>query len=280
MADNNPLSKYFRKPGIHQALPTKGQFFDEGEVEFSANNEVAVFPMTAADEIVVKNPDMLLNGEALEKLFQSCVPAIKNPKKISVPDMDVLLLAIKLSSGGDDLAVATECPQCETKVEPVVSIRELLATVKQMDHTSEVRLNDEVVVQVKPHDFESKTILDMAAFEERQLVRYLLGNEEMDDRERGRRFNESFDKFASLNLQLVSRCVISVTTPEGIVTDQAFISELIQNLDKNSVAKITDKIKELGDNGMQREIKITCPNDECKHQWDSSLVFDPSHFFD
>jgi hypothetical protein len=280
MDTNNPLTKYFRKPGIHTGLPSGGRFFAEGEVEFSANNEVAVLPMTAADEIVVKNPDMLLNGEALEHLFLSCVPAIKNPRKISIPDMDVLLLAIKLSSYGDDLTVGAECPKCKNKVEPVLSIREILSTVTALPDNTDVRLGDELVIRVKPHDFESKTILDMAAFEERQMFKHLLGNDEISDRDRGKLFNESFNKFANLNLDLIAKCVMSVITPDGEVTKPEFIKEFIVNLDKDSVKKITKMVETLGESGMKKEITITCPAEECNHQWQSALIFDPTSFFD
>ncbi len=275
----NPLGKYFRKPGIHTKLPTGGKFFPPGEIELSISNEIAVFPMTAADEITLKNPDMLLNGEALERLFKSCVPGIKEPRKISIPDMDVILLAIKLSSLGEDLPVKTECPKCETKIEVGVPIRPLLDAATTIKEKNEVRIDDEVVVHVKPYDFESKTILDMAAFEERQLYRYLIGQEEMDEVERSRKFGESFDKFARLNLDLVARCVISVSTPEGDVTDHEFIAEFIRNISKESTAKITDAVKELGSSGIDRMITLNCPSETCKHEWKTELVFDPMSFF-
>lgn len=278
-ASANPLGKYFRKPGIHIKLPTGGKFFSTDEIETSINHEVAVFPMTAADEITLKNPDMLLNGEALERLFRSCVPGIKNPRKISIPDMDVLLLAIKLASLGEDLPVKTQCPKCETKIEVGVPIRPLLDGATSINEKNEVRLNEEVVVHVKPYDFESKTILDMAAFEERQLYRYLVGQEDMDETERSRKFGESFDKFARLNLSLVSRCVVSVSTPEGEVGDQEFVAEFIRNIDKTSTAKITDAIKELASSGIDRTITLNCPSEECKNEWQTELVFDPISFF-
>lgn len=280
MDAENPLKEWFRKPGIHIGLPSGGRYFADGAVTFSANNELAVLPMTAADEIVVKNPDMLLNGEALIHLFKSCVPAIKDPEQISIPDMDVLLLAIKLSSYGDDLIIASECPKCKNKVEPILSIRELLATVTPLPDNTDVRLGDELVVKVKPHDFKSKTILDMAAFEERQMFKHLLGNEDITDTERGKLFNQSFNKFANLNLDLIAKCVVSVVTPKGEVTDQDFIKEFIVNLDKDSVKQITKMVETLADSGMRKELTITCPAEECKHEWQSALIFDPSSFFD
>jgi hypothetical protein len=275
----NPLQKYFRRPGVHIKLPSGGRFFDDGELELSLSGELAVLPMTAADEITLKNPDMLLNGDALDRLFRSCVPGIKNPRKISIPDMDVILLAIKLASYGEDLPVSANCPKCETKIELDVGIRPILDAVQPLSDSSDVRLGDEVVVKVRPYDFESKTILDMSAFEERQLYKYLIGNEEMSDQERGRLFNESFDRFANLNLDLIAKCVVGVVTPEGEVTDYEFIKEFIRNLDKDSVATINNTIKSFSDAGIDRKISLKCPSEECQHEWDTDLVFDPASFF-
>lgn len=277
--NQNPLAKYFRSPGMHISLPSKGRYFGEGELETSLNGELAVLPMTAADEITLKNPDALLNGAALVKLFESCVPGIKAPMKISIPDMDLILLAIKKASFGDELPVSATCPECETKVELEVSITGIIETAKPLPETNDVRINDEVVATLKPYDFESKTILDMAAFEERQLYRYLVGNEEMDDRERGRLFNASFEKFAGLNLDMLAKCVLKVTTPEGVVTDFEFIKEFIRNLDKLSVDKIKNGILEFSKAGIDNTLEVECPNEECKHKWTTDLIFDPAHFF-
>ena len=181
MENTNPLAQYFRTPGVHQMLPTRGRFFEEGEIELAINGEVAVLPMTAGDEIVLKNPDALLNGDALERLFKSCVPAIKNPRHISVADMDVLLLAIKLSSFGDSLEINVTCPECKKEMDTETSIRSLLSEVKEIkEEDTVVRLADDIVAYLRPYNFESKTILDLATFEETKIVQYLLDTDMKD----------------------------------------------------------------------------------------------------
>ena len=40
--------------------------------------EHPVLPMTAKDELIMKNPDALLNGDAVIQVIESCVPTIKN----------------------------------------------------------------------------------------------------------------------------------------------------------------------------------------------------------
>jgi hypothetical protein len=280
MANTNPLAQYFRTPGVHQAIPTGGQFFGEGEIDLAINGEVAVLPMTAGDEIILKNPDALLNGDALERLFRSCVPAIKNPRKISVPDLDVLLLAIKLASFGDALEINVTCPKCKKEFETAASIRGLLSTVREIDPMEAVvRISDEVVVNVRPYDFESKTKLDLATFEEAKLYQYLV-DAEMDDAEKTKRFNQSFEKIAGLNLDLIAECITKVSVPDADVMDPEFIREFIRNSDKNSVKLIRDCLAKLSDSGIEKEMDMVCPNEECQHEWKTPLVFDPSHFFE
>lgn len=278
--EHNPLAQYFRTPGVHQALPTQGRFFEEGDIDLAINGEVAILPMTAGDEIILKNPDALLNGDALERLFKSCVPAIRNPRHISVPDMDVLLLAIKLASFGDGLEVEVTCPECKKEFETSISIRGLLSEAKMVkDEDTMVRVNDDMVIYIRPYNFESKTKLDLATFEETKVYQYIV-DAEMSDEDKAKRFNQSFEKIAELNLELVADCITHISVPSAEVRDRQFILDYIRNCDKNVVKKVQEKLKLLGESGIAKDFEVQCSNEECNHVWSTNLVFDPSHFFD
>lgn len=283
---DNPLAAYFRGTAVHQMLPSQGQFFDEGEIELAINGEVAILPMTAADEIVLKNPDALLNGDALERLFRSCVPAIKSPRKISVPDMDVLLLAIKLASYGDTLEISVSCPECKNESSFDTSIRGILANVTTVNEEDTVlRIDNDMVVYLRPYDFASKTKLDLAAFEETKMLQHLLSMDASDE-EKAKLFNESFEKIAELNLDLLSHCIRYIQIPDGResgeiiqVSDEQHIRDFIRNSDKNVVKKISEKLVLLSKSGVEREVDVTCAKEECGHEWKTQMTFDPSHFF-
>lgn len=280
MENENPLSKFYRVPGLHQTLPTNGIFFKEGDITLSINKELAVYPMTAADEIILKNPDALLNGHALEKLFQSCVPDIKSPREISIPDLDVILLAIKLASFGDKLEINVTCPSCGEEFTTTASIRTLLTDIKMIDIADTVvRINDEMVIYIKPYNFESKTKLDIATFEETKIYQSLL-QDTIDDNERSKIFATSFEKIASLNLDLLSECIVKISIPNNEVTEQNFIKEFIKNCNKDIVDKIREKLAALGESGISKKLEVTCGNEKCGHHWETEMVFDPSHFFE
>lgn len=276
---NNPLEAYFRGADVHQTLPTKGKFFAKDEITLAINDEVAVLPMTAADEIILKNPDALLNGDALERLFKSCVPAIKAPRKISVPDMDVLLLAIKLASYGDNLEISVKCPECKEEFTFDTSIRGILGAITLVEEEdSVVRVSDDMIVYLRPYDFEAKTKLDLAAFEEAKLLQHLLSLDSTDE-EKARIFNESWEKTAELNLDLLSYCITKIQIPDQYVEDQNFIREFIRNSHKDLVKKISEKLRDLSKSGVNREVGVVCPKEDCKHEWTSEMTFDPAHFF-
>ena len=123
----NPLGEYFRKPSIFIELPSKGNFYKQ-RPNLSADGELAVFGMTARDELVLKNPDALLNGEGILEVFKSVVPDIKNPGEIPTPDYNSILLAMRVASYGKDMDYMVTCPEC-SKVDTVTfDLHALLAT--------------------------------------------------------------------------------------------------------------------------------------------------------
>ena len=78
MSNNtNPLAGHFRTPKLYTGLPSGGKFYGDDVLEMPTSGEVPVFPMTAKDEIMLKNPDALLNGEAVASVLMCCIPAIK-----------------------------------------------------------------------------------------------------------------------------------------------------------------------------------------------------------
>ena len=60
---NNPLQKYFRQPKIYINLPSQGMFNTVGSIE-NATGQLPIMSMTGMDELLLKTPDALMNGDA------------------------------------------------------------------------------------------------------------------------------------------------------------------------------------------------------------------------
>ena len=272
----NPLKKYFREPGLYIKLPTKGYFYDEGDIEFSVTGELPVFPMTAYDEIYVNNPDALLNGDAMEKVIRSCAPAVRNVRNLSIPDFDAIILAIRASSYGDEMELTTHCPACGKEQSFSASIRYSLETCAFHEREYPVKLREGLIVYVKPRTYASNTKIALLAFEQAKLAQSLQAAD-VSEIEKNQAFRDSFEKVARLNYDMIADSVMAVQIPTGIVTDRDHIDEFIKNIDTKSADRLDDMITAITNIGITKKQDIICQ--ACEHEWTTPISFDPAHFF-
>lgn len=275
IASDNPLSAYFRMPGLHVKLPTKGVFFSPNDYCPTMGEDLPIYPMKGADELLLKSPDALMSGHALVRLLQSCVPSIKNPRQISTPDLDVLLLAIRAATYGDIMAVEVACPTCGDESEMNCSLGHVLSTMKTIPSEISVRVSDNMVVYVRPYSLEVATKVATATFAQ---VRKAQGAEGLDDAAKAEVLNEVYDAMTQISLRALTSSIVKIVVPNHEVTDVKFIGEFVANTDSLSLDLIESRIKEINEMGIDKTLDVTCPS--CSHQWKTAIEFDPSSFFE
>ena len=145
----NPLEQYFRKPAIYIELPSKGNFYGEEQPKLSADGELAVLGMTAKDELTLKNPDALLNGEGIITVLQSVVPDIPDPRKIPISDFNCILIGMRIASYGKEMDYSIACVECNNIDNVSFDLYEILATVTSLDNEYIVELENGVKIGLK-----------------------------------------------------------------------------------------------------------------------------------
>jgi hypothetical protein len=276
-AQGGLLSKYyFRVPGLHIRLPTNGAFMPLGSVELTQAGDLPVFPMRAADEMLLKSPDALMSGYAIEKLIESCVPGIKLPRAISSPDLDVLLLAIRAATFGEKMPLTANCPNCGTENEFECDLSAMLATVKDIEPDLSVRLTDDLVAYIRPYNLENATQMALTTFEEMLKAQNLEGST-ADQRLRSASMNTSFERITKLNLEMLADCVIKVVVPEGETKDRKEIRAFIADARRDWVTKLDNRLKEVNERGVDKKIEVRCSN--CSNEWKTDVEFNPATFF-
>jgi hypothetical protein len=274
----NPLHKYFRVPGLNVRLPSGGKFLPEGSVDFAGDGMVAILPMRSADELLLKNADALMSGYAIEQMLASCVPSIKTPKLISSPDLDVLLLAVRAATYGDEMEVQANCPSCEHVNDFSANLPALLSNITPMPDETSVRLSDELVVNVRPYTFQDTTALSLATFQETRKVQNLEYDENATEEQRSTQLKESMSALTTISTTLMAGCVSSIVTPDEEVSDPGFVAEFMANIARPWSKKIEDKLKEMNQAGIDKMLPMTCQ--KCGHEWETTIEFDPASFFD
>lgn len=137
MADN-VLKKYFRQVKASANLPSRGWWYEEGLID-AKPEAVPVLGYTAADEIMLLTPDKLITGESTYDIIRSCVPSIKDPKKLVKIDIDALMVAIKIATSGYTYTYTCKCPLCVERKNSMFR-----AKAKEMfNKTADLLLDDE-----------------------------------------------------------------------------------------------------------------------------------------
>ena len=116
---NNPLMQFARRPELSVRLASNPCWYNTGFIEYTMNGEVEVYPMLPKDELSLYNPDALLSGQAMVGLIKSCCPSVLNPEKLYFPDANILLLAIKKATYGNEHKQSHRCPECYRKMEEI-----------------------------------------------------------------------------------------------------------------------------------------------------------------
>lgn len=275
---NNPLSGYFRAPKLYTKLPSGGRFYSDDVVDLSETNEVAVYALTAKDEAILKNPDALLNGEAVSQIIKSCIPAVKMPRKMLSSDIDTLLVAIQGATYGDDIDVKGKCPVCGVECTGVASVEGALETMNVLEDVYEFETASGLTVEVKPFSYESTIKAGIANFQSTRSLQSLASID--DELEQLKAFNNSFVRMASVNFDLTVDAVASIKGnnegEEFVVRDPSQIREFLENCEATIGKEIEKTITEISKIGVNKKVQLEC---EEHGTFEQEVGFDPVNFF-
>lgn len=288
----NPLKSYARTPRIYVKLPSESRYYGDRDITLTDNNEVPIRAMTASDEIVLNNPDALLNGDAIHKVLKSCVEGVADTKKLSGVDVNTMLLGIRFASRGDELKFSVECPGCKAVLEEKASIRKMLdmaTTYSDIDpsyckHTMKAENDTLVVINLKPTPYAITTAAAIVMYEQTRTIQFISSNPNMSTEERNLQMKELFEKTAGFHINTIVSSVESVDIVQNIdgeqlinkVTDVNHIHEFIIDLESTDAKDIQDKLKIINNIGIPQELDVAC--DKCEYEFRMEVKFDPANF--
>jgi len=280
--NSNPLRKYFRQPKIYLKLPSKGKFYTPGSIIYPENGELPVFAMTAKDELMMKTPDALLNGEATVEIIKSCVPNIKDPWKMPSVDSDAILIAIRLATHGEKLEIETKVPVTGEDRSFEVDLRMLLDRLSEFTFDPFITIDEEMTVEIRPTSYKEFTDNALKTFEEQRIFR-IVNDETIPDEQKLSVFANSFRKLTDLTINLVVNSVVCIDTAEGKVNDKRHIKDFFDNADNSTFDKILKHLEKMRDESKIKPLIIKASPEEIEQgvpeEYEIPITFDQSNFF-
>lgn len=271
---NNPLFKHFRQPAIYLKLPSGGKYWDDDAIDLPASGEIPIYPMTVKDEIVLKTPDALMNGEGMANTIASCCPNIKDPWLIPACDLDPILIAIRLASYGNEMDISSRCPHCNETNDNTLDLSQLLDNYT-MPTYKQLKLS-KITINFKPQMFKTVNSGNLAMYEQRRILN-VISSSELSEEEKTTEFNKLLPKLTELNVNNIVNCIESIDTEDSSVTEAKYIKEFIDNCDRKVYDKIKKAIEDQAKENKIKPVQISCA--ECEKTYSSELNFENSNFF-
>jgi hypothetical protein len=275
--NENPLKKYYRQPQLYIKLPSRGEWWPEGSLSKSVNNEYPVYAMTARDELALKTPDALLNGQATVDVIQSCIPNIKNAWHTPVCDIDYALIAIRLATYGNGMDFVSICPHCKHKNEHTLDLQSILdkySSTPRWDKPVHVK---DLIIALKPESYKTYNNRNIKAFEEQRILQ-AINQEGLEELAKLEKFKELFKSLLKLTVEQVAGNINYIKLDiHTVVDNEGFINEFFQNCDREVWNKVNDAINEIKSNVPTNNIELSC--ESCTKEYKTPMVFEMSNFF-
>jgi hypothetical protein len=282
MENSNPLAIYMRQPKIYIRLPSNGNFWAPGSLELSETGDYPVYSMTAKDELALKVPDALMNGQAVVDVIQHCVPNIKNAWACPSLDIDTILIAIRLATYGEMMTTPVKIQDLELEYQ--VDLRTIMdQLVEQIRWDSTVPITDELTVFVKPLTYKNISQAAIQSFETQKIMD-AVNDAKMTDEQKIALFKDSFAKMTNATLGTIIDSIDRVDSINGSTDDPAHIKDFINNIDKEIYTKIEKHLATLREQNNIKPMRVAV-TDEMKEKGLTSefieipITFDPSTFF-
>ena len=279
----NPLEKYYRQPAIYIKLPSRGKYYTKEVYTPTETGEIPVLPMTAKDELAFKTPDAMINGQATVDVIKSCVPNLKDPWKMVNYDTDVVLLAIRIATYGENMDIGFRVPVANDEQSHTLILPELLEQLGRIEIEDETTTSKGFKIQIQPLDYKTLTKIQIARFEQQKMYG-TIDSSSMTEEEKQSAFGKSFATLNMVNFSLLVDSIKAITTPGGdTVVDRAQIIEFCNKTDSKTINEIQDKLSELRLQAQMAPLKIKSTEEQIKKgapaSFEVPVTFDNSNFF-
>ena len=275
MENESPLKKYSRQPKIYIDLPSKGKYYNNGVLYEDSATNLAVFSMTANDEILYRTPDALINGEATANNIKSCIPAITKPFELVTLDIDALLLSIRLATYGSKMQVGQRCKKCNEENTYEIDITKYIDYMNRLEFVDSMMYKD-FKINFVPMSYKDYTDLQKESVGYQRALSIQLPTITNED-EKAKFQDQILSSIAKMNMKTILLSINSVEVDGEIEKDKKAIYDFIESYDVEMLKAIKGHIDTQYNAWLLPEENVQCSS--CEATDKIRITIDQTDFF-
>ncbi len=274
----NPLQSYYRTKDIYVKLPTGGKWM-KNPPNLTDDGEIGVRSMNVKDELMLNIPDALYNGQAIFEFVQSICPDIGDSQDMSLPDVDVIMLASRACSYNKEYPVEVACPHCEKKTLHNIDLQVVLGQIKPIYEQTEVQIDD-LVIEMRPNTLRAVNANNIKTSETARMMMSIKEIKDVIDDNLKDKYSENLQQIAAANFVLIADAIVKVTMPDGtVVEDTQHIVDWLSNSNRKVIETLSKQQLLMNVNGIPKKFKFQCEAEDCAKEFETEIEFNPSFFF-
>lgn len=272
----SPLQRFQRQPKLYIDLPSNGKWYNENIIADATSTSLAVFSMTANDEIAFKTPDALVNGEATAKNMKSCIPSILDPWNLRTIDIDSVLIAIRMATYGQQMTVNTVCKKCNEDNAYEIDLQKYLDYYVTKDYTDTVKYEG-FIVKLQPLTYRQWTDVQKKQTSFQRALNLQIPQIKEDEKKE-EAIQNIIAQINELTIMSIINQVKSIEIEGEVETDpQEIVNFLASGQDVKFFHHVKKVIEQNIANWSLPTEDIEC--DKCKHKDKLRVSLDTSDFF-
>lgn len=303
MSEHNPLDELNSiLPGEAITLPSLGFFYTKEDFNEEVNfEEFRVRPFSLWSEMRFKSFDAIMSGQATKEFLATVAPQIKNWKRITSVDVEMIMAASRKASYGNDMKIEVTCtnpevdaegkPVCTEKTAFLVNLQSLIASypILNKEHLKDWRVDlkaaDDKTIQVllRLPDYNS-TLEALKIYVEQRRAHALVNSDvfsALNEEQKHQLDEDAGANYVKSNVITAVAATDKIILPSGTeITDSAIIKEMYSshsfpNSWLQSINKKIDMLIEPYKNCGTQDVE--CP--KCNHVTKNMPVLNDSQYF-
>lgn len=251
----------YRRPAIYITLPSGGQWWTPNSVEFEGNGtEIGVMPMTVRDEMILRTPDALMNGEAVVSTIKSCCPAIKDPWACPNIDLDTILIGIRIATYGADMEVNAQIPKVNQMHKFSVDLNQAMDLIDKTPFAPVHHLSDSTMIECKPLTYKMVTDINLKNYESARLADSISKSKNTET-VKIQEIQKAFMNVTNMTVKSIADQIAKVKTEEFELTSPTDIQNWVSDIPAQLANEVKQQLQDQRTIGTLKPVTIHTPEE-------------------
>jgi len=288
-------------PHITVTLPTMGLFYDENVFKEGTDPSVLeAHPFSMWEEVHHSNPFAIMSGKATRRMINTVAPEVNDPDALCGFDVDIIMLAGRLASYGEEMKLTMTCANpepirkdpnsdnetlltCDAKRDMVVNVKDIINNYHIIDNIDDwqLDLSNGQCVYLRPSLYKDILQALKISVSQEKINQVIRRYEDLPEDKMIEMTDKSVDNLISVKLITMVSSIMCVETADKSrkIKERELIVQWLEKLNPEYVSMIQDKLNELVQ-PFEKTGKVSYICDECGYEnKDINLIQDQSRFF-